>query len=68
MTRKRFVKLAMSHGNSKNFANQLAKMCMEYNIPYEIGATPLKSHAVRGAEGLVRCFFWLNIRNDIDET
>lgn len=68
MTRKRFVKLAMSFGWGRNGANYLAKMCSEDNIPYSVGATPLEGHAVRGTEGLVRYFFRLCYKKDIDET
>lgn len=58
MTRKRFVKLAMSHGWDRNGANFLAKFCFKHNVPYEIGATPLNTYVFRGNETLARCFFW----------
>lgn len=36
MSRKRFIKLLMSHGVSRNEAVQLANHYNRYNIPYKI--------------------------------
>ena len=68
MNRKRFVKLAMSYGWNRNGANYLAKLCQEHNIPYSVGATPLNGHTISGAERLVRYFFRLRYKKDVDET
>lgn len=68
MTRKRFVKLAMSHGWTRNEANNLAKICVEHNIPYWVGCVPLSGHKVCGTENLVRFCFWAFSKNKGNET
>lgn len=58
MTRKRFVKLVMSHGSSRDMANQFAKVCVEHNVPYEVVANTLETRKVCGTEDLVEYFIF----------